>query len=79
MEPRLTLAEFLREIAGSRHPPRLRARVCGACTVLVDGEACGLLMFAVQADGPGTTIEGFAADDGGRRVQARSRDAHGLA
>ena len=53
VEPRLTLADFLRERChltgthlGCEHG------VCGACTVLVDGAAVrSCLMFAVQADG----------------------------
>jgi len=62
-EPRTSLADLLREDldltgthVGCEHG------VCGACTVLLDGEpirAC--LMLAVQADGRGiTTIEGLA-------------------
>ncbi len=66
-EPRLTLADFLRERCqltgthlGCEHG------VCGACTVLLDGEAVrSCLVFAVQADGAEvTTIEGIAAPDG---------------
>jgi carbon-monoxide dehydrogenase small subunit len=82
VEPRLTLADFLRERCrltgthlGCEHG------VCGACTVLVDGEAVrACLMFAVQADGAEvTTIEGFAGNDGElTEVQAAFRDAHGL-
>jgi aerobic-type carbon monoxide dehydrogenase small subunit (CoxS/CutS family) len=52
--------------------------VCGACTVLVDGEpvrAC--LMLAVQARGRVvTTIEGLEDDAVGRAVQEAMRDAH---
>ena len=53
VEPRLTLADFLREQCrltgthlGCEHG------VCGACTVLVDGAAVrSCLMLAVQANG----------------------------
>jgi aerobic carbon-monoxide dehydrogenase small subunit len=80
--PRLTLADFLRERCdltgthlGCEHG------VCGACTVLLDGQAVrSCLVFAVQADGAQiTTIEGIAAADGElSAVQAAFRDQHGL-
>jgi aerobic carbon-monoxide dehydrogenase small subunit len=82
VEPRLTLADFLRERChltgthlGCEHG------VCGACTVLVDGAAVrSCLMFAVQAEGAEiTTIEGIASPDGElSTVQAAFRDCHGL-
>ena len=82
VEPRLTLADFLRENLrltgthlGCEHG------VCGACTVLVDGAAArSCLMFAVQADGSEvTTVEGLGSDDGQlNHVQQALRDAHGL-
>ncbi len=82
VEPRLTLADFLREEChltgthlGCEHG------VCGACTVLVDGAAVrSCLMFAVQAEGSEvTTIEAMADSDGGLSpVQQAFRDAHGL-
>jgi len=82
VEPRLTLADFLRERChltgthlGCEHG------VCGACTVLVDGAAVrSCLVFAVQADGAEvTTIEGLGPADGGLSpVQAAFRDCHGL-
>jgi carbon-monoxide dehydrogenase small subunit len=55
--------------------------VCGACTVLLDGDAVrACLVFAVQADGAEvTTIEGLSAPDGGlSTVQTAFRDHHGL-
>jgi aerobic carbon-monoxide dehydrogenase small subunit len=82
VEPRLTLADFLREQChltgthlGCEHG------VCGACTVLVDGAAVrSCLMFAVQAEGAEiTTIEGIGSPDGElSTVQAAFRDCHGL-
>jgi aerobic carbon-monoxide dehydrogenase small subunit len=54
---------------------------CGACTVLIDGnavKACTIL--AVQANGSQvTTIEGLAAPDGALHpMQAAFKDCHGL-
>jgi carbon-monoxide dehydrogenase small subunit len=82
IEPRLTLADFLRERChltgthlGCEHG------VCGACTVLVDGAAVrSCLMLAVQAEGADvTTIEGIGAADGTLSVvQEAFREAHGL-
>jgi len=82
VEPRLTLADFLRERCqltgthlGCEHG------VCGACTVLLDGQAVrGCLVFAVQADGGSvTTVEGIAAADGTLSpVQQAFRENHGL-
>ena len=82
IEPRLTLADFLREECrltgthlGCEHG------VCGACTVLLDGAAVrSCLVFAVQADGAQvTTIEGIGGPDGSLGpVQEAFRDCHGL-
>jgi carbon-monoxide dehydrogenase small subunit len=82
VEPRLTLADFLRERChltgthlGCEHG------VCGACTVLVDGAAVrSCLMLAVQAEGAAiTTIEGIGRADGELSdVQEAFREAHGL-
>jgi aerobic carbon-monoxide dehydrogenase small subunit len=79
---RLTLADFLRERCGLTGTHLgCEHGVCGACTVLLDGDAVrACLMFAVQADGQQiTTIEGLGAPDGGlSTVQAAFRDHHGL-
>jgi len=82
IEPRLTLADFLRERChltgthlGCEHG------VCGACTVLVDGAAVrSCLMLAVQAEGTEvTTIEGIGGTDGTlSNVQEAFRESHGL-
>src|SRR3712207_2035123 len=65
VEPRLTLADFLRERChltgthvGCEHG------VCGACTVLVDGAAVrACLLLAVQAQGRTVeTVESLAPD-----------------
>ena len=52
VEPRLLLSDFLRhdvELTGTH--VGCEHGVCGACTVLVDGEAVrSCLMFAVQAE-----------------------------
>jgi carbon-monoxide dehydrogenase small subunit len=82
IEPRKTLLDALRENfllngthAGCEHG------VCGACTVLVDGEPVrSCLMFAVQADGYEiTTIEGVAPAPGELSViQDAFCETHGL-
>ena len=81
VEPRLTLADFLREVCrltgthlGCEHG------VCGACTVLLDGAAVrACLVFAVQADGTAvTTVEGLAPEGELSPVQTAFRDCHGL-
>ena len=81
VEPRKTLADFLREDCaltgthlGCEHG------VCGACTVLLDGAAIrSCLMFAVQADGSElTTIEGLADGSELGVVQEAFRQEHGL-
>jgi len=63
VEPRLLLAQYIREVAGltGAHIGCTTAQ-CGACTVVMDGRAvksCSIL--AVQADSAAiTTIEGLA-------------------
>ena len=81
VEPRLTLADCL------RHRLRLTGThvgcehgVCGACTVLVDGDAVrACLMLAVQAEGAKVvTIEGLSHDDHLTPLQASFRKHHAL-
>ncbi|GAA5164597.1 (2Fe-2S)-binding protein [Pseudonocardia eucalypti] len=67
VEPRHTLADALREECGLTGTHLgCEHGVCGACTVLVDGEpARACLMFAVQAEGCAvTTVEGLAGPGG---------------
>jgi len=82
VESRRTLADFIREDCaltgthlGCEHG------VCGACTVIVDGEAVrSCLMFAVQADGADiVTVEGLGGPDGTLSpLQEAFREEHGL-
>lgn len=82
VEARTTLLDCLRDKlgltgahAGCEHG------VCGACTVLVDGEpARSCLMFAAQADGYAiTTIEGLAPAPGELSVvQDAFCETHGM-
>jgi carbon-monoxide dehydrogenase small subunit len=80
--PRLTLADFLRERCGLTGTHLgCEHGVCGACTVLLDGDAVrSCLVFAVQADGHEvTTIEGLDGPDGALSpVQQAFQDHHGL-
>jgi carbon-monoxide dehydrogenase small subunit len=82
IEPRLTLADFLRhELGLTGTHLGCEHGVCGACTVLVDGNtARGCLMLAVQADGAQIrTVEGLAARDGTLHVlQQAFHEHHGL-
>ncbi|TFG66578.1 MAG: (2Fe-2S)-binding protein [Gemmatimonadales bacterium] len=80
VEPRLLLSDFLRhelELTGTH--VGCEHGVCGACTVLIDGEAVrSCLMFAVQADGGEiTTVEGLA-DGALHPLQEAFHEAHGL-
>ena len=81
VEPRLLLSDFLRhEIGLTGTHVGCEHGVCGACTMLVDGEPIrSCLMFAVQADGRElTTVEGLADDGDLHPVQRAFQDAHGL-
>jgi carbon-monoxide dehydrogenase small subunit len=82
VEGRLTLSDFLRIDAGYTGVHLgCEHGVCGACTVIVDGEAVrACLLLAVQADGTSVaTVEGLANADGTLHpVQQALRDEHGL-
>ena len=78
-EPRKTLADFLREdLALTGTHLGCEHGVCGACTVLLDGEPVrSCLMLAVQARGASiTTIEGLADGDDLNPLQSALRDSH---
>lgn len=66
VEPRLNLADFLRDELGLTGTHLgCEQGVCGACSVLLDGEAVrACLLLAVQASGRRVlTVEGLAADE----------------
>ena len=81
-EPRMSLADFLREEldltgthVGCEHG------VCGACTVLLDGDPVrSCLLLAVQAEGREvTTVEGLAGEGGELHpIQQAFMDKHAL-
>lgn len=94
VEPRLLLSDFLRhELGLTGTHVGCEHGVCGACTILFDGESMrSCLIFAVQADGHNImTVEGLATPlssphlgpDGGREgglhpIQQAFWEAHGL-
>ena len=81
VEPRKTLADALREDCGLTGTHLgCEHGVCGACTVLLDGDAVrSCLVFAVQAEGTDvTTVEGLAVDGQLNPVQEAFRAEHGL-
>jgi len=78
---RLLLADLLRDELGlTGTHVGCEQGVCGACTVLLDGEpvrAC--LLFAVQADGAAvTTVEGLAPAGALHPLQEAFRARHAL-
>ena len=81
VESRLLLSDFLRhDVDETGTHVGCEHGVCGACTVLVDGEAVrSCLMFAVQADGATVeTVESLGTEDALHPLQAAFREAHGL-
>jgi len=81
VETRVHLADFLRIEAGLTGTHLgCEHGVCGACTVLLDGEAVrSCLMLAVQANNRSvTTVEGLAGDGDLHPIQQAFRDNHGL-
>ena len=81
VEPRLLLVHFLRETLGlTGTNVGCDTSQCGACTVLMDGEAVkSCTVLAVQADGSKiTTVEGLAQDGKLHPVQMGFWEKHGL-
>jgi aerobic-type carbon monoxide dehydrogenase small subunit (CoxS/CutS family) len=80
-EPRKLLVDFLREDLGlTGTHVGCEHGLCGACTVLVNGEAArSCLMLAVQADGVELlTIEGLSRDGTLHPLQEAFHEHHGL-
>ena len=82
VEARLLLSDFLRhELGLTGTHVGCEHGVCGACTILFDGESVrSCLMFAVQADGHALiTVVGLAKDkDNLHPLQQSFWEAHGL-
>jgi carbon-monoxide dehydrogenase small subunit len=81
VEPRKTLADALREDCGlTGTHVGCEHGVCGACTVLVDGESVrSCLMFAIQAQGHAIrTVEDLAEGDTLHPLQQAFIDNHAL-
>jgi aerobic carbon-monoxide dehydrogenase small subunit len=81
LEPRRTLVDVIREECGlTGTHAGCEHGVCGACTVLLDGDpvrAC--LMFAVQAQGSAIrTVEGLADGETLHPLQRAFMAHHGL-
>jgi aerobic carbon-monoxide dehydrogenase small subunit len=81
VEPRLLLADFLRgELGLTGTHVGCEHGVCGACTVLVDGDSVrSCLMFAVQADGRNVeTVESLGRIGSMNDLQQSFHEHHAL-
>ena len=81
VEPRLLLSDFLRhELGLTGTHVGCEHGVCGACTVLLDGEAVrSCLMFAVQADGHEvSTVESLGTIEDMHPLQKAFQEKHAL-
>ena len=79
--PRMTLADCLRhELHLTGTHVGCEHGVCGACTVIVNGDAVrGCLMLAVQAQGASvTTVEGLSLEEGLTPLQQAFKHHHAL-
>lgn len=80
-EPRTLLVQFLRnELGLTGTHIGCQTGQCGACTVLLDGEAVkSCMVLAAQAEGHEvSTIEGMAPDGALNPIQEAFWDEHGL-
>lgn len=81
VEPRLLLSDFLRhELGLTGTHVGCEHGVCGACTVLFDGEPVrSCLMFAVQANGHEiTTVEALGTPENLHPLQEAFWEAHAV-
>ncbi|HSI80930.1 MAG TPA: (2Fe-2S)-binding protein [Solirubrobacterales bacterium] len=81
IEPRLLLVHYLRDVLGLTGTHiGCDTSNCGACTVLLDGEAVkSCTVLAVQADGAKlTTIEGMGSNGNLHPLQETFHEQHGL-
>ena len=81
VEPRLLLADFLRGTLGlTGTHVGCEHGVCGACTVLIDGDAMrSCLLFAIQLDGYSIeTVESLSTLNDLNPLQEAFREHHAL-
>ena len=81
VEPRLLLSDFLRHHLGlTGTHVGCEHGVCGACTVLLDGQAVrSCLTFVVQANGREvTTVEGLGTPEDLHPLQEAFRESHAV-
>jgi carbon-monoxide dehydrogenase small subunit len=81
VEPRLLLVHYLRDTLGlTGTHVGCDTGQCGACTVLMDGEAVkSCMVLAAQADGAKiTTVEGLAQNGEYHPIQKGFWEKHGL-
>jgi carbon-monoxide dehydrogenase small subunit len=81
VEPRMLLSDFLRDELGlTGTHVGCEHGVCGACTVLVNGDSArSCLMLAVQANGAEiVTVEGLGSAEQLSVLQSQFREHHGL-
>jgi carbon-monoxide dehydrogenase small subunit len=81
VEPRMTLVDLLRgELGLTGTHVGCEHGVCGACTILLEGQAVrSCIMLAVQADGATLmTVEGLSQEGRLHPIQEAFMEEHGL-